>query len=154
MDSDDVHHFLRYGYVAIRRAFNPDTADACREELWKCLECNGIHQSDPTTWVKKCPLGKVFGLTAKGSQSDEADCWQQVFTSRLKSCMASICGEGSARDFGCGWWMITFPGHADGEWKVDGKWHIDGLFRHYPFSKEIGVGSDFFFSVLPDIVVT
>ena len=59
-----------------------------------------------------------------------------------------------AEKFGCGWWMVTFPGFESNDctWRVDGNWHIDGyIHRHYPYSNEIGLIPIIFFSdVLPD----
>lgn len=132
MNDDDIHHFLKYGYVCMKQAFSKETANACRNLLWERMKDEGIQRSDPSTWIKKLPLGEVYGL-------DSQPPWKDVFTSVLSSSMSRICGEDKLMDFGCGWWMITFPGHANGEWKVDGSWHIDGQYRHYPFNKEIGV---------------
>lgn len=127
MMSEDLEHFLRYGYVKIEAAFPDDVGMACQEILWEVLATQQILKHDRSTWVKKCPLGLVYNI-------ESGKPWDKVFTARLKQSMDQLCGNeliDFGRAWGCGWWMITMPGQEPdtNNWKVDGAWHIDGLFR-------------------------
>ena len=52
-------------------------------------------------------------------------------------------------DFGCGWWVVTFPGVAKEPWGVDGHWHVDGYgYKHKVDSPQIGCLPIFIFNDL------
>ena len=48
---------------------------------------------------------------------------------------------------GCGWWVVSFPGIAEGPWGAEGSWHVDGHgYAHRADSREIGCLPIFLFS--------
>jgi len=158
--AEEEEDFMTRGYMVIREAFSAETAARCREEIWKHYILKGnfehdytvlpenrvpILREDPTTWPLKVPIGVSFG-------EDEGEPWRDVFTPKLKTAIDAVCGKDATLPFGCGWWMITFPGYAQGPWEADGTWHIDGQeLQRYPFSKEVGLVPVMFFSdVLPN----
>ncbi|CAM9121464.1 unnamed protein product [Choristocarpus tenellus] len=95
---------------------------------------------DPSTWVPRKGLAKIFGKECGPP-------WTSVFTPRLLAAIDQLVGMGAWEEFGCGWWVVTFPGFAQPPWGAEGKWHVDGAhFRHYPHSKEIGLLPIFLFS--------
>ena len=61
----DTSTFVRDGYVAVRAAFDGDTARACREVIWDVLGERGISPEDRATWAPPlvripCPDGEPF----------------------------------------------------------------------------------------------
>ena len=64
----DVEAFVRDGYVAVRGAFDADTAAACREAIWQALGERGVLRDDPATWRPRveipCPSGESFAAAA------------------------------------------------------------------------------------------
>ena len=86
--------------------------------------------------------------------------YSNVYSEKVKQVIDQIIGPNNAEPFGCGWWMLTFPGFEQAVnniddvpatepvvWKVDGNWHIDGhIHKHYTYSKEIGLIPIMFFS--------
>jgi hypothetical protein len=46
----DLDAFIQDGYVAIRGAFDADTAAAGRQLIWESMRQRGIRQDDPATW--------------------------------------------------------------------------------------------------------
>ena len=59
--------------------------------------------------------------------------WTSALSPKLKAAVNQLVGEGAWEEFGCGWWVVTFPGFAQPPWRVEGRWHVDGAhFRHYP----------------------
>lgn len=66
--------------------------------------------------------------------------WGDVLTERLERAVDQLCGAGAWEPFGCGWWMITFPGQAEPPWDAAGKWHVDGAaYQHHIDSRESGL---------------
>jgi hypothetical protein len=55
----DLDAFLRDGHVAIRGAFDADTAAACRRLIWESMGQRGIHQDDPVTWPSLAESGNL-----------------------------------------------------------------------------------------------
>ena len=74
--------------------------------------------------------------------------WHEVVTPRLKRAMDQLCGRNRWRkDFGLGWWMITFPDQTEPPWAAAGKWHVDGAsYQHHIDSPESGLLAIFLFS--------
>jgi hypothetical protein len=58
----NVEDFLRDGYVAIRDAFSPETASACRQATWDAMNGQGVRADDPATWP---PLVKISHLAGE-----------------------------------------------------------------------------------------
>lgn len=46
----DVDAFVRDGYVAVRRAVDPETVGACRESVWAAMERRGVHRDSHGSW--------------------------------------------------------------------------------------------------------
>jgi hypothetical protein len=68
-DVVDESAFMRDGFVAVRGAFSPDTARACRETIWAALASQGISAADRGTWSRPlvridCPDGEPFAAAA------------------------------------------------------------------------------------------
>jgi hypothetical protein len=57
----DIGGFPRDGYVAIRRAVDPETVEACRELVWDSMARRGVRRDDPATWP---PLVQIDDLGA------------------------------------------------------------------------------------------
>ncbi|HTT88244.1 MAG TPA: phytanoyl-CoA dioxygenase family protein [Acidimicrobiales bacterium] len=55
----DIESFVRDGYVVVRGAFDPATAEACRGTIWGALRERGIREDDPVRWP---PLVHVDNL--------------------------------------------------------------------------------------------
>ena len=140
MQSENLSRFENDGYVIIRQAFSRETAFACRKLLCEELALEGIDIHNRITWKVKHGLSKTY-------MSTDGHPWSDVFTPLLKQSIDDICGVNRWKDFGCGWWMITFPEMLPPPWRVDGRWHIDGhWYQHYPFSPEVGLVPVMFFS--------
>jgi hypothetical protein len=58
---DDLDAFVRDGYVAIRGAFDAETAAACRRLIWESLADNEIHERDPATWPSLVTMDSLDG---------------------------------------------------------------------------------------------
>lgn len=59
--------------------------------------------------------------------------WKDALSERLTSAVDQLLGAEAWEEFGCGWWMVTFPGFSQPPWGAEGRWHCDGAhFRHYP----------------------
>jgi hypothetical protein len=60
----DTDAFVRDGFVAVRGAFNAETARACRDMIWDSLGEHGVSR-DPASWISPCvqidcPDGQPF----------------------------------------------------------------------------------------------
>ncbi|KAF1314366.1 Phytanoyl-coa dioxygenase, partial [Globisporangium splendens] len=173
----EIDAFVRDGFVLLKDAFSEETAAKCRELVWRRLEEDGILKSDSSTWVERhgipgmgvfrsfnhvlaCRACSFFflscahaRLTYLGTVAVEiyngADdpLWNDVLTPRLHRAVDQLCGKGSWEEFGCGWWMITFPNQTEPPWEAAGKWHVDGAsYQHHLDSKESGLLAIFCFS--------
>ncbi|CAM9821909.1 unnamed protein product, partial [Hapterophycus canaliculatus] len=117
-----------------------------RECLWKRLQGQGIRRDQPATWVRKQGIAEIYG-TSTSTKKRRGRPWKEALSQRLKSAVDQLAGADKWEEFGCGWWMITFPGFAQPPWGPEGRWHVDGAhFRHYPHSREIGILPIFLFS--------
>ncbi|CAM9157646.1 unnamed protein product [Ectocarpus sp. 13 AM-2016] len=146
LSPEDIHSFEDNGFVMLKRAFDPDVAAACRESLWKRLKGDGIRREEPATWVRKIGIPEIYGISSSPKKR-RGHPWKGALSPKLKSAVNQLAGVDSWEEFGCGWWMVTFPGFAQPPWGAEGKWHIDGAhFRHYPHSREIGILPIFLFS--------
>jgi hypothetical protein len=52
MTGMDIDGFVRDGFTVLRGAFDPDTAAACRSEIWDVLAGQGVRRDDRTTWTR------------------------------------------------------------------------------------------------------
>ena len=147
LSTSDIEFFKENGFVCIRRAVNNDIACHCRNELWKSMRSEGISPTDPTTWVRRKSVGKVFGPS-------DGYPWSEVVTDKLMRAIDTLCGEGKWQSpMGLGWWTVSFPGYdSDSEWDIEGLWHVDGAHVHFPYNKDIGLTAIMLFSdVKPDL---
>jgi hypothetical protein len=76
----DLDAFIRDGYVAIRGAFDADTAAACRQRIWESLRQQGIREDDPATWPSLVDLDDLAGepFTAAGTSPALADACDEL----------------------------------------------------------------------------
>ncbi|KAF0716777.1 hypothetical protein AaE_011004 [Aphanomyces astaci] len=142
LSEEEVAHFIEHGYVLLRNAFPVDTAAACRDFLWNRIEQDGVKQHDCATWPEKHWISESYD-DKTGSP------WTEALTPRLKRAMDQVCGEDRwiPSDLTCGWWVLTFPGHAMLPWGPAGHWHVDGArYIHHIDSKESGLLPIFLFS--------
>src|SRR5262245_28338948 len=49
LSSAEIEQFIEYGFVAAKDAFPRETAEACREHLWRDTGCD---PHDRTTWTR------------------------------------------------------------------------------------------------------
>jgi hypothetical protein len=73
----DVDTFVRDGFTVLRGAFDPDTAAACRSEIWDVLAGQGVHRDDPGTWTRpsvriNTPDGEPFRRAASAPALGDA----------------------------------------------------------------------------------
>lgn len=69
----------------------------------------------------------------RSSKKRRGSPWKDALSPTLMSAVEQLVGANAWEEFGCGWWMVTFPGFAKPPWRAEGKWHCDGAhFRHYP----------------------
>lgn len=137
----DVAKFEEDGYVMLCGAFDAEVASACRDHLWRRLQLEGITMQNPSTWVKKKPIGEIYGLPSS-PENARGHPWTAALSPRLKAAVNQLLGADAWEDFGCGWWMMTFPGFDEPPWRADGTWHVDGAnFRHYPHRYFSGSGT-------------
>ncbi|WP_067815380.1 phytanoyl-CoA dioxygenase family protein [Actinomadura kijaniata] len=112
----DVEGFVRDGYAVIRRAFDADTAAACREVIWSALESHRIDRADRGTWripsvEAECPPSGPFAVAAGGAA--------------LLDAVDTLVGPGR--------WEAPIPAHGgmpvrfpSPDWPGDTGWHIEG----------------------------
>jgi hypothetical protein len=163
LSSEDIDHFMEFGYTVVRQAFPRDIAFHCRDILWEEISKQSFHaitRDNQYSWDEyvKIAMDRTYW-------PEDGLPWNQVFTDRLTSAINQICSmtsptaEGQTHQslpFGAGWWMITFPkpqlcfecgSDGEEEWAVEGAWHIDGNnYPRYPFSNEVGVVLVMYFS--------
>ena len=144
LSNEEIGNFINEGYVIIRNAFPRKIADECRGLIWQTLEKeNSIERLNPLTWS----ANRRIGLSKTFSQED-GEPWSKIFTDKILDSISLLIGD--QESFGkldTGWWIVSFPGHDVLPPGLSGKMHVDGhWFRHYPFSKEIGLIVLFLFS--------
>eukprot|EP00629_Pelagomonadales_sp_RCC1024_P015494 CAMPEP_0119261344 /NCGR_PEP_ID=MMETSP1329-20130426/1440_1 /TAXON_ID=114041 /ORGANISM="Genus nov. species nov., Strain RCC1024" /LENGTH=345 /DNA_ID=CAMNT_0007260897 /DNA_START=103 /DNA_END=1137 /DNA_ORIENTATION=- len=148
LTQQDLAQFERDGFCVLRGAFQRGDALECRAALWRHLEeTRGIAEGDRSTW-SKAPKGRQ-GLQDMFAGSDLGAPWAACWSPRLRRALDQLCGEGRWVEdgLGCGWWVVTFPGVAEGPWGAEGSWHVDGHgYVHKPDSEEIGCLPIFLFS--------
>jgi hypothetical protein len=144
----DLDTFIRDGYVAIRGAFDADTAAACRERIWGSLRQQDIHEYDPATWPSLVELdleGESF--TAAGTSLALADaCDELIGPGRWISPVN--CG---------GAVIVRFPSEdrANAGYHIEGSYDGPGGYRVNVRSRGRGLLALFLFSdVGPDDVPT
>jgi len=111
---EHLESFTERGFVLLKGAFTREAAGAARACLWDRIAVDGITH-DPATWTRRHGIAEVYG-TEKGAP------WDAVITPKLRGAIDQLCGRGRTGRFGCGWWVVTFPGVAEHPSGVDGKW--------------------------------
>ena len=120
--SDEVDQFKRDGFVLLKKAFTKDAAEEAKKSLWARIESDGVLASDASTWPRRHGISEIYFPSTSP--------WNRVVTPRLHAAIDQLCGRGRTGSFGCGWWVVSFPGVVDGPWGVDGNWHVDGGPKH------------------------
>jgi len=113
----DLAGFRRDGCVAIRGAFDPGTAAACRQAIWDSMKAQGIRADDPATWPALAEIGDLTGVpfTAAGT------------TPALTAAYDELIGPGR-------WTRPVDPGGAvvvrfPSEDRANAGYHIEGSYR-------------------------
>jgi hypothetical protein len=119
----DIDRFIRDGYVAVRGAFDPDTATACRDVVWERLAEQGVTR-DRATWTRPdvridCPEGGPF-VTAGTAPALWAAYDELIGPGRWTKRQGvggaiPVRFPGEERPGGIGW-------HFEGSYDVDGQW--------------------------------
>ena len=112
----DLEGFLRDGYVAIRGAFDPYAASACRQAIWSALRARGIRADDAASWPALAQIDHLTGepFTATGA------------TPALTAAYDQLIGPGR-------WPRQVDPGRAvvvrfPSEDRVNVGYHVEGSF--------------------------
>jgi hypothetical protein len=141
MDSGDIEQFERDGYVAVRGAFAPDVAAACREVIWARLTADGVTR-DPATWTRPvvrigCPDGGPFEVAGTSPA--------------LWAAYDALIGPGrwtKRRGVG-GTVPVRFPAEefpGDAGWHIEGSYDVDGEWWANVRSRERGLLALFLFT--------
>ena len=112
----DLEGFVRDGYVAIRGAFDPYAASACRQAIWSALRARGIRADDAASWPALAEIDHLTGepFTATGT------------TPALTAAYDQLIGPGR-------WTRQVDPGRAvvvrfPSEDRVNVGYHVEGSF--------------------------
>jgi hypothetical protein len=138
LTSSQIQDFIEKGYVLLSGVFSREASQRAKNRLWSRLADDGITK-DPTTWVRRHGIAEEY--------SRDVAPWDEIVTPRLLGAIDQLCGVEKTKPFGCGWWVVTFPGVSDPPWEVDGRWHVDGAgYRHFTDSPNIGLLPIFLFN--------
>jgi hypothetical protein len=145
MDNGDIGQFERDGYVAVRGAFAPEVAAACREVLWDRLGAHGVTR-DPATWTRPvvrvdCPEGGPFEAAGTAPA--------------LWAAYDALVGPGrwSPRRGVGGTVPVRFPSEefpGDIGWHIEGSYDVGGEYWANVFSRARGLLALFLFSDVGD----
>ncbi|WP_082610110.1 phytanoyl-CoA dioxygenase family protein [Bosea sp. Root381] len=109
-----VHSFIDHGYVKLDRAFSPDLARRCRDELWTDI---GLSADEPHNWTKP-----VIRVSSKSS----AAFIEASNSPRLHAAFDQLVGPGRwLAPTGLGTFPIRFPSPIAPN---DDGWHVDVSF--------------------------
>ena len=126
LSEEQVREFDERGFTLLEGVFTREAAAAARAFLWKRMGEDGITR-DPDTWVRRHGIAEIY--------TADTQPWDEVITPRLQAAVDRLCGAGRTTNFGCGWWVVTFPGISSPPWAAEGHWHVDGAgYRHFPDS--------------------
>ncbi|MBB6421362.1 phytanoyl-CoA dioxygenase family protein [Streptomyces sp. AK010] len=117
LTDDEVEDFVKSGFVKIAGAFSKETADECRERLWRET---GKDPEDPRTWTE--PVVRIPPI-------NDPPFLESCNTPRLRRAYEQLYGADR-------WiepdWPGTFPVRfphpgrpGDTDWHVDAGWHVD-----------------------------
>jgi hypothetical protein len=114
----DIEAFVRDGFIAVREAFDTDTARECREAIWADLEAHDVHRDDRATWHRPAirintPTGPAFTRAARSEA--------------LRRAYDVLIGPGrwAERDDVGGTIPVRFPSEDFPEgigWHIEGTW--------------------------------
>ncbi|MCB9281877.1 MAG: phytanoyl-CoA dioxygenase family protein [Lewinellaceae bacterium] len=109
-----IDHFIIRGYVKLESAFSAETAEACRNILWKATQCD---PHDPGTWTK--PVIRIGELGLEPFR-------QAANTPELHGAFDQLVGAGVWQPKQTlGSFPIRFPSD---EPPGDTGWHVDASF--------------------------
>ena len=130
----ELQGFDELGYVVVKQAFSKSVANDCVKHVWEAMqEREGVEPNDPSTWLKKVQMDRVW-------MANEGYPWSDVFTNRLHQAIREILlidhdhqgttdkeqqsvsdqpddesnQQQSIGPFGAGWWTVLFPGFSEG----------------------------------------
>jgi len=139
LSRSEIDHFIERGFVMLKNAFSREASQHAKDFLWSRIAKDGITK-DPRSWTRRHGIAEVY-------TPDDCVLWHDILTARLRGAIDQLCGPGRTGVFGCGWWVVTFPGVTEAPWGVDGSWHVDGAgYRHFLDSPEIGLLPIFLFN--------
>ena len=125
----EIEQFIDKGYVVIRNAFPRELAEAILPWVWEQM---ALSPTDRTAWTKPSIHLKTFY---------QGGLFEQVYTSRLRSAVDQLVGEGAWNvPNRSGWWPCRFPGFEPKPWAPPkGGWHVDGIHQHHLTSPDQGL---------------
>jgi hypothetical protein len=145
VDSREIEQFERDGYVAVRGAFAPEVAAACRGLIWDALGAQGVTR-DPATWTRPvvrvaCPEGGPFEAAGTAPA--------------LWTAYDALIGPGrwAPRKGVGGSIPVRFPSEefpGDVGWHIEGSYDVDGEYWANVRSRARGLLALFLFSDVGD----
>lgn len=127
LTTEQIEQFIHSGYVAIENAFSNDLAEACRNILWKDMDCD---PNDPATWIH--PVIRL------GDYSQEPF-RLAVNTPILHAAADQLVGKDRWAPRGSiGTFPVRFPSEKD---PGDAGWHTDASFYGPDGSMRINLAS-------------
>ena len=80
----ELQGFDEFGYIVVKQAFSSSVANACVKHVWEAMqEREGVEPNDPSTWLKKVQMDKVW-------TPNDGYPWCDVFTNRLHQAIREI----------------------------------------------------------------
>lgn len=130
LSQEQAAAFLEEGYVVVRRAFRPETAEQLLPHVWA-----RTHEDpeDRATW--KQPDAQIEEVITEGPVAE-------LFTPRFCGSVDDLVGKGRwTTRRGFGWVILRLPGFYQLPWRPPASgWHVDGMdFQHHLTSHEIGL---------------
>jgi len=142
LTAEDREQFLEKGYIIIREAFDPNTAQRLADCVWELLPED---RNDRSTWTRSG--AELQFLVEKGPVAE-------IFTTRYTEAVDDLLGAGrwhtNRESFG--WIPVRFPGFSKPPWEPPAHgWHVDGMnFQHRINPKETALaGMEFFSDIKP-----
>lgn len=130
LSQEQAAAFLEEGYVVVRQAFRPETAEQLLPHVWARTRED---PEDRATW--KQSNAQIEEVITEGPVAE-------LFTPRFCGSVDDLVGKGRwTTRRGFGWVILRLPGFSRSPWRPPASgWHVDGMdFQHHLTSPEIGL---------------